>query len=145
MPDHWPVFTGHCERKNLLPAKHPPSTSVAETMQMPWMRADDVLYLGQTRQWKGVIVHTSSWDLAWLGQRNPKEKMPPPILFTFNWMSTELTLGNVPPSPSNRGIKFGKHQKWKQVPHICWGAEIQFLHGQKSRLNITNTQTCRLL
>lgn len=80
MPDHWPVFTGHCERKNLLPAKHPPSTSVAETMQMPWMRADDVLYLGQTRQWKGVIG--MRFGMAW--SKESKGKNAPPILFTFN-------------------------------------------------------------
>lgn len=42
--------SSHCAvREKNLPAKHPPCTSVAETMQMPSIRTDGVIYLGQTQ------------------------------------------------------------------------------------------------
>lgn len=146
MPDHWPVFTQHCERKNLLPAKHPPSPSAAETMQMPWIRADDMSVLDKPScEREGLVtLHCEIWHGLVKGIW--RKKRPHLIYFqlsvhrTYSWEYS-------PQSEQQKvqGIKFGKHQEWKQVPHISWGGEIQFLHGQKNRLNTKSTQICRLL
>lgn len=78
------------------------------------------------------------------------KKHPPSYLLSADCPQI-LLLGIFTPVRVREGARaqiweaLGKHKGWKQVPYTSWGAEIQFLHGQKNRLNITITQTCRLL